>query len=1299
MTSVIVWLEEIVGTIPLPLLEVWSRFSYVVGLALALCAFGGFTFRIGESWRFGRERQTWDAKAFLSVPLTFVLIIATGYIGSFVVFVAGAQTFESLKDLVVLLCIVLFGYPALLAVPPAYMLSDLIEGVPPDFVLNWTEGYFLWTAFVWMAYQLIGRNPDFRLAQTWRRYGVFVVLIMLFDPLMWGFICSGEFTPAISYRNISSALFFTLAVTWVMAPPALLAVLPLAKRSGWFWADIPGRVKARPIGWTEWVWQSGPNQTPGSAGLVQDGLPIRIFLFTPFIALVLVMVGVTALVALRSADDDAARLATRLHQEASAGIRMRLDDYLARSSSQTGAQRADALVPLLRSQAIGSDGRAFILDDTGAVVASSAANGDPVVASAVAGLAQHGGPSSMSRAATEFRFDHLTTRPLSRETWLTYATRYGESPGGHHWTLVTAMPEAFYLAGMRVGSSRSAMVFALALVLSLVLSAALASMVTAPLRRISRATQAMARGDLSTRVPGSRLEELGALAQSFNDMAGRLKTSFEDLIGEVETRKRRERELEESEARLRQSDDRLQLAIRAAGLGIWDWDVEQDRLVWDDSMYRLYGVDKDAFTGAFDAWTRCLVPEDLSQATREIEAALRGDREYLTDFRVRRADGAIRTIHAVGHTVRSADGRAVRMVGINRDVTDLIAAEREREQLVHELGERVKELRLLHATARLLQRDRPFNRALLTEIVVLVPSAWQYPECCEARIVHGDLEVATDGWRESSWKQSASFTTSGGTGLIEVVYLEERPSAAEGPFLLEERALLDSFAEMLVAHLELRRHREHLEALVASRTTELRAAKDSAESANQAKSAFLANMSHEIRTPMNAILGYAQLLERDRDLSPGQRRKIDVIQSSAGHLLTLINDILEMSRIEAGRATRAAEPFDFGALLHDVEEMFRELTERQGLMLTFEQDPHVPRMLSGDAGKVRQVLINLLSNAVKFTAAGRVTVRIGSRLDVANRHVVAIAVEDTGPGIDPRHLERIFEAFDQADATVRTGTGLGLAISRNFARLMHGDVIVESTPGRGSVFTFSFEASAAPDAIPHAVAPPVATQLAPNQPATKVLIVDDESTNRDLLDELLSRVGFSTRTAPSAEDALAVHDQWRPDLVLVDVRVPGMGGLQCVRLLRQRGSRAAIVAVTASDPAEAAHIARDAGVDAYVRKPYREDALLAVIGERLGVRFVHDVSGRDSRGYDTDEAAARSTLSQRLGTLPPTLVEQLREAAIEGRAKRLEWLADQAGQYSEDVSLAIRALARDFEYDSLVSALRPDTRDDGEGSR
>jgi PAS domain S-box-containing protein len=1291
MKAIITWIEAFIATIPLPLLEVWGRFAYIVGLILALCAFCGFTFRIGDHWGFGRARQAWDAKAFLSIPLTFVLIIAAGYVGSFIVLVPGAQTFESLKDLVVLLCIVLLGYPALITVPPAYMLSDLIEGVPPDFVLNWAEGYFFWAAFVWMAYQLIGRNPDFRRLLTWRRYGMFVALIMLLDPVMWGFICSTKFTSAISYRNITSALAFTLAVTWVLAPLAFLVALPLAKRFGWFWAEIPGHVRERAFGDSKWAWQSGRGERAGNVDVVPEGLPIRLFIFVPFIVLVLVMVGATAIVALRSADDDASMLATKLHQEVSTNIRLQLSDYLSRPQSPMDAGGKNALVSLLQSQAVSASGRAFIIERTGKMIASSAADGDAVVESAIAALARHTGPSGLTAAATELQFDHVTAKPLSRATWLAYATTYRDDSAGRSWILVTATPEAFYLAGLRLANSRSAMVFALTLVLSLLLAAALASMVTAPLRRMARATETMAGGDLSARVPGSKLQELGSLARSFNDMAAKLKALFDDLVSEVETRKSRERALKESEARLHESEDRLQLAVDAAELGIWDWDVDRDRLVWDDSMYRLYGLRKEEFSGAFDAWAKCLVPEDVAQAKADVEAALRGDREFRSEFRVRRADGTIRSIRGVAQTIRNADGRPVRMVGINRDVTDLIRAEHEREQLIHDLGVRVKELGLLHATARLLQRDRPLDRALLDELVVLLPSAWQYPECCEARIAYGDLEVSTSRWRDSPWKQSATFATSEAKGLIEVVYLAERPSAVEGPFLLEERTLLDSLAEMLVAYLELRKHQEGLEALVASRTTELRGAKEAAESASRAKSAFLANMSHEIRTPMNAILGYAQLLKRDEDVGEPQKQKIDIIHSSGEHLLALINDVLEMSKIEAGRSTLTIESFDLHALLNDVKQMFQELAENKGLALTFEQDPELPHSLSGDAGKIRQVIINLLSNAVKFTKHGRIAVRACSCAAGLDRHVVAITVKDSGPGIERRSLTRIFEAFDQADSKVRIGgTGLGLAISRSFARLMQGDLVVDSTPRKGSVFTFTFEAGAASsDAISGRVTYPSPIGLEPNQPEWKVLIVDDVATNRDLLDELLSRLGFSTRTAASGEEAIELHDEWHPDLVLMDLRMPGMGGLEAVRLLRQRGSKAAIFSVTASSLSGAENEARDAGVDRFVRKPYLEGELLAAIGDSLGVRYIYGSSQPRPSVPAAPKKPGGSALSRRLSGLPPVLIDQLREAALGGRARQLEFLADQVTQYSEDASAEIRSLAREFEYDALLAALEP----------
>ena len=428
-----------------------GRFSYIVGLFLAFCAFGGFTFRIGEHWGFGRARQTWNVHAFLSVPLTFVLIIASGYIGSFIVLVPGAQTFESLKDLVVLLSVVLLGYPALITIPFAYGLSDLIEGVPPEFLLAWLPGYFINPSYFWIAYQFIGKNPDFRMGRTWWRYLVAAVLFMALEPVLWGYVCSDQFPSGISYHSITPALFFTTSITWVMGPVAFLAALPLARRFGWFWAEIPGHVRERAIGSSEWTWEAGRGETRGNADAVQEGLPIRIFIFSPFIALVLVMVGATAVVALRSADDDAAMLATRLHHEMSVNIGMRLDDYRARSPSPIDAQREDTLVSLLQSQAVGTNGRAFILDRTGKMIVSSAPDGDPVVQSAVAALAQHTGPSGLSEAAIEFQFDHVTEKPLSRETWLTYATTYRDDGAGRDWILVTAMPEAFYLAGLRDG--------------------------------------------------------------------------------------------------------------------------------------------------------------------------------------------------------------------------------------------------------------------------------------------------------------------------------------------------------------------------------------------------------------------------------------------------------------------------------------------------------------------------------------------------------------------------------------------------------------------------------------------------------------------------------------------------------------------------------------------------------------------------------------------------------------------------------------------------------------------------------
>ncbi|WP_411823903.1 PAS domain-containing protein [Leptospira sp. 'Mane'] len=534
------WLESIFNSIPLPFLEVWGRFGYVLGILIMVAAFGGFTFRPGGRWGIGRERQAWDVKAVLSIVFTFLLIFITGFVGSFVVLVPGAQTFESLKDLSVFLCIVLFGYPALLAVPFAYGLSDLIEGVPPEFLGDWILGYFINPSCFWVAYQLIGRNPDFRKMQTWAKYFLFVLIFLMVEPALWGYLCSEQFTSEISYRNITPALFFTTGITWVMAPFAMLVAFPLAKRYGMFWAEIPGHVKELLISYKEWVWESGRGEVLKDVNRNTHGMPLRIFLVTPFIVLVLMMVAATAYLTLSSSQNAADKLACRLHEEISEHIRLQLDNYLNRSENKNEIPNHNDINRLLWKTSIAEHGRAFVIDRFGMLVASSreliqnpddsvsAANsGDLVIRNVVRNLNHNFGNLAVLENTNQFRFDIVTAKPLSRETWLAQVSPYRDSNRNINWLVVTAIPTTYYLEGILTGNSRSAMVFAIALTLSLLIAVVLAGIVAAPIQRISDASQAIASGDLSQRVPGSRLEELGALSASFNHMAEQLHESFD----------------------------------------------------------------------------------------------------------------------------------------------------------------------------------------------------------------------------------------------------------------------------------------------------------------------------------------------------------------------------------------------------------------------------------------------------------------------------------------------------------------------------------------------------------------------------------------------------------------------------------------------------------------------------------------------------------------------------------------------------------------------------------------------------
>jgi signal transduction histidine kinase/CheY-like chemotaxis protein len=393
----------------------------------------------------------------------------------------------------------------------------------------------------------------------------------------------------------------------------------------------------------------------------------------------------------------------------------------------------------------------------------------------------------------------------------------------------------------------------------------------------------------------------------------------------------------------------------------------------------------------------------------------------------------------------------------------------------------------------------------------------------------------------------------------------------------------------------LRSHRERLEDLVATRTRELGAAKDEAERANRAKSQFLAHISHEIRNPLHLILGYAQLLERDPALAGPQRKQVGIVHSSGNHLLALMDDLLEMAKLEARRPELVETPFDPWATLDEVERMFAGEAGSKGVAIAIECAPGLPRSMLGDGAKVRQILINLASNAFKFTERGsiRFTASATPCGDGPDGRILAtIVVADTGIGIAAQDAVRIFHAFEQLDAGKRAGgTGLGLAISLGYARLMGGDLTVASAPGIGSSFTFTFAAKSIRPAAATAAREPIA-QVVAGATRVKVLIVDDVEVNRDVLAELLSGPCFETRTAADGTGAISIHADWHPDLVLIDLRMPGMGGLEAIRHMRAAGSRAAIGALSASALEEDERESLALGADFFVRKPYDDRELM-----------------------------------------------------------------------------------------------------------
>ena len=492
---------------------------------------------------------------------------------------------------------------------------------------------------------------------------------------------------------------------------------------------------------------------------------------------------------------------------------------------------------------------------------------------------------------------------------------------------------------------------------------------------------------------------------------------------------------------------------------------------------------------------------------------------------------------------------------------------------------------------------------------------------------------------------------------------------------------------------------DELEQRVAERTAQLADAQQSAEqakevaiAANQYKSLFLANMSHELRTPLNAILGYAQIMMRDAAQEDKQHSHLQIIRRSGEHLLSLINDVLDMSKIESGQISVYETDFDLFYLLDFVINMLSQHASTKGLKLTLNCGAGLPQYISTDEKKLRQVLLNLLGNAVKFTDVGYVSLQVNlwqpddSQPEREGYKWLKFSVEDSGPGIAEHELTTLFEPFTQTETGRKTeqGTGLGLSISRKFVELMAGHLQVESILGKGSRFTFVIPVrlvSAVTQPKNHEIRRVVG--LAQSQPRYRILVVDDRWENRQLMVDLLEPIGFEVKEVSNGNDAITCWENWRPHLIWMDIQMSGLDGCDTTRQIKAQpqGQDTTIIALTASVLRDDVAVIYDAGCDDYVSKPFQEHEIFDKIGEHLNAQYVYETTKVDQL-----ESLETSSLEM-LIIMPPDWLKLLHRASIQLDTNKITALLLQIPEQHSELRKLLQSMVNNFDFDQITETV------------
>ncbi len=548
-------------------------------------------------------------------------------------------------------------------------------------------------------------------------------------------------------------------------------------------------------------------------------------------------------------------------------------------------------------------------------------------------------------------------------------------------------------------------------------------------------------------------------------------------------------------------------------------------------------------------------------------------------------------------------------------------------------------------------------------------------------------------WVLSTWGQAVLVATETGQDIEpheyhvtckngEVRIMEISGVMLENDFL----ATFIDLTERKRAENELIQYKDHLEDEVQERTVALVLAREAAEMANRAKSTFLASMSHELRTPLNAILGFSSLLRKEASLTESQLESLDIINRSGEHLLNLINDVLDMAKIEAGNVEIESVPLDLGALVRDITDLMHIRAQEKGLQLKVDQASKFPRYIKGDETRLRQVLLNLVGNAIKFTEQGEVVVRLSTK---KNTHAhLLLEVEDTGIGIKPKDRQKIFEPFVQVgDTSKQKGTGLGLTITRQYVELMGGNISVKSKPGMGSLFHVDIPLEIADEAEAEKLANVSKGEvvgLAPGQPEYRILIVEDQKENQILLTQLMKKAGFAVKVADNGKQGVHFFQEWQPHLIWMDRRMPVMDGMEATLQIRQLpgGKNVKIIAVTASALAEQRCEMLKAGMDDVVLKPYRFNEIYQCMSEQLGVEYIYESSQQE-------EATSNVLLThEAMAALSADLKDELENALESLESDRILAVIQQVAVHDADLAKTLLHLVENFDYPAILKAIK-----------